>query len=246
MSITRLTGGLTPGDGGDPRTFPTVFNATADTIEAQGSAVASQGSAIDVLEALNPVQFGTAVPTDGQVLAFSTAVAGYNPVDLEDNGKILQVVSTTKTDTFSAAIAAGAGTAVTGLTASITPSSVSSKILVMVEVMGGSTLDGGATRMGVGLTLKRGATAIGIGDADGVRQRVTGATSEIGNIAGYFTGSVSFLDTPNTTSATTYSVDVSTSSGATQTIVINQASSDGNAASRLRGTSSITLMEVAG
>ena len=30
MSITRLSGGLTPADGADPRTFPTIFNATAE------------------------------------------------------------------------------------------------------------------------------------------------------------------------------------------------------------------------
>ena len=33
MSITRLIGGLSPGDGSDPRTFPTIWNATADFIE---------------------------------------------------------------------------------------------------------------------------------------------------------------------------------------------------------------------
>ena len=39
MSVTRLSGGLTPGDGGDPRTFPAIFNAAADEIEAQGTAI---------------------------------------------------------------------------------------------------------------------------------------------------------------------------------------------------------------
>jgi hypothetical protein len=75
VTITRLTGGLTPGDGSDPRTFPAIFNATADEIEAQGTAIAD-------LEGLNPVQFGTAVASGGQVLAFSTAVSGFEPVDV--------------------------------------------------------------------------------------------------------------------------------------------------------------------
>jgi hypothetical protein len=75
MTITRLTGGLTPGDGADPRTFPAIFNATADEIDAQGTAIAD-------LEDLNPVQFGTAVASGGQVLAYSTAVSGYNPADV--------------------------------------------------------------------------------------------------------------------------------------------------------------------
>lgn len=70
--VTRLSGGLTPADGADPRTFPAIWNSTAVDIEAaesdidalqldvasngtaitalQGSAVAL-GSAVDVLEA---------------------------------------------------------------------------------------------------------------------------------------------------------------------------------------------------
>ena len=74
MTITRLTGGLTPGDGADPRTFPAIFNAAADVIEAQGSAV-------DVIEAwnlddLNDVTYGTAL-AEGQVLVYSTAVSAW-------------------------------------------------------------------------------------------------------------------------------------------------------------------------
>jgi hypothetical protein len=33
MAIERLSGGLTPADGSDPRTFPTIFNEAADFIE---------------------------------------------------------------------------------------------------------------------------------------------------------------------------------------------------------------------
>jgi len=33
MSVTRLSGGLTPADGADPRTFPTIFNSAVDEIE---------------------------------------------------------------------------------------------------------------------------------------------------------------------------------------------------------------------
>jgi hypothetical protein len=46
-------------------------------------------------------------------------------------GKILQVLSTIKTDTFT--VASATYTAVTGLNVTITPSSASSKILVMVQ-----------------------------------------------------------------------------------------------------------------
>jgi hypothetical protein len=33
VTVTRLVGGLTPGDGSDPRTFPAIWNATADVID---------------------------------------------------------------------------------------------------------------------------------------------------------------------------------------------------------------------
>jgi len=33
MTIIRLSGGVTPGDGADPRSFPAIFNAAADYIE---------------------------------------------------------------------------------------------------------------------------------------------------------------------------------------------------------------------
>jgi len=44
-SVTRLTGGVTPADGADPRTFPAIWNATATIIEANESA----GSAVSGL-----------------------------------------------------------------------------------------------------------------------------------------------------------------------------------------------------
>jgi hypothetical protein len=36
MAVTRLAGGLSPGAGGDPRTFPQIWNATADVIDDLG------------------------------------------------------------------------------------------------------------------------------------------------------------------------------------------------------------------
>jgi hypothetical protein len=35
MSIVRLSGGLSPADGSDPRTFPAIFNAAADEIDGK-------------------------------------------------------------------------------------------------------------------------------------------------------------------------------------------------------------------
>jgi hypothetical protein len=60
-----------------------------------------------------------------------TTVAG-KPI-LNSTGSILQVVQTVKSDTFSNSTK-GSYVAVTGLSATITPTSTTSKILVMSEV----------------------------------------------------------------------------------------------------------------
>jgi len=41
MAVTRLSGGTTPANGSDPRTFPTIWNATAGVIEANEAAIDS-------------------------------------------------------------------------------------------------------------------------------------------------------------------------------------------------------------
>jgi len=82
MTITRLTGGLTPGDGSDPRTFPAIFNSAADVIEANESSVASQGSAITVLESdVDSLQAG--------VVSLGTSTGGTASLDFT-TGDVLQ------------------------------------------------------------------------------------------------------------------------------------------------------------
>jgi hypothetical protein len=50
VAVTRLSGGNTPADGADPRTFPAIWNGTADDLEAgEYSKVPSGGSAGEVL-----------------------------------------------------------------------------------------------------------------------------------------------------------------------------------------------------
>jgi hypothetical protein len=56
---------------------------------------------------------------------------------------------------------------------------------------------------------------------------------------------MNFLDSPNTTSATTYKITMrSNSSG--QIVAVNRTQDDADGASTSRGTSNITLMEIAG
>jgi hypothetical protein len=44
ISVTRLSGGTTPADGSDPRTFPTIWNGTADSLEALDTDDVAEGA----------------------------------------------------------------------------------------------------------------------------------------------------------------------------------------------------------
>jgi len=159
-------------------------------------------------------------------------------------GKILQVVSTTKTDTFSASVAAGGLTAVTGFTASITPRSTSSKILVFVAIDGNaSTADGH-----MAFRLLRDGSPVGVGDTAGSRTSLTASQTPAyaSDNTAIANAMKQFLDSPSTTSSITYSVEIHNSTSATQTLYVNRSGADLDDAPRARTVSSITLMEVAG
>ena len=152
-------------------------------------------------------------------------------------GKVLQVVSTTKTDTFSTT--STSLTDITGLSVSITPSSSTSKILVISYITGMSTSLSFSS-----IVLKRDSTEIFIGDAGGVRPRVTGMFYEAGNQGNISANSPMFLDSPSTTSTLTYKVQARVGSGG-GTIVINKSSRDTNTSTYdFRSVSSITVMEI--
>ena len=167
-----------------------------------------------------------------------TTVAG-KPI-LNSTGSILQVVTTNKTDVFTTTSATM--TDVTGLSASITPSSTSSKILVHFSVnMGQNAL----YNLAAG-DITRNGTAIALGDAAGSRQRCTFGTQEGGGIHGdmrCYAGS--YLDSPSSTSALTYQIRVRSEGG--NTVWVNRSNeADGDSSFSQRGMSHITLMEISG
>jgi hypothetical protein len=158
-------------------------------------------------------------------------------------GNVLQVVSTTKTDTFSAT-----GTNfvdITGLSASITPTSASSKILVQYYVSFGQS-DPNANRGG-GFRVTRNGTAVGIPNADGSRSRLGSYAISPLNYEGAGMTSQNFLDSPASTSALTYQVQLLFSSGGSFTGYINRSGRYQNTTENNQGpyTSGITLMEIA-
>lgn len=149
-------------------------------------------------------------------------------------GKILQIVSTAKTDTFSTT--STSFTDITGLSVSITPTSSSSKVFVMltigqIHVSADYNLEFDVTRAG---------TPIGVGDTAGSRIRagisVSPTVANRGESAAW-----SYLDSPSTTSATTYQTRCQVGGG---TLHINRSNSDSDSSSYARTVSTLTVMEV--
>jgi hypothetical protein len=154
-------------------------------------------------------------------------------------GHVVQVVSVTKTDTFTTA-AGSTFTDITGLSATITPKLNTSKILVNLSLSGVLFRPGqnaGAFR------IMRDSTAIGIGDAAGSRNRTSigGTRSSDDSL---MTVNVMFLDSPATTSATTYKVQLWQDTPGSP-LYINRTVTDGDSAASQRSISTITLMEIA-
>jgi len=162
-------------------------------------------------------------------------------------GGIVQVLSVTKTDKFSVS-ANSTPQDVTGLTLNITPTSSTSKILIIVHV----NATANSSYSGAGFTLVRvnsgSATDIFKGDADGSTSRftlpVSGTNSDTGANNGYpDTHCGSFLDSPSSTNQLTYKIQVADYDN-TNTVYVNRQSDSGTTSSRTCNTTGITLMEV--
>ena len=153
----------------------------------------------------------------GAVTALPAAIA---------TGDVLQVVSANKTNSFTTTSTSFSD--VTGLSVSITPSSSSNKILILV------TLYMSAEASPLQAKLFRGEST----ELQFVQDYAVAAND-------YATGSsvnMSILDTPSTTSATTYKVQIASSNNG------NNAKVNGrwDSGSADIGDSTITVMEIAG
>ena len=151
--------------------------------------------------------------------------------------RVLQVVSTTKTDTCTHSTGVTFSN-VTGLSAAITPSATSSKVLIYVY------LEIGGNNSGTWVKVTGGNTASWVGDTAGSRARIafaqngTGGTPQVMMNASAF-----YLDSPATTSAITYQVQIAAADNATTTY-INRSTTDTDSTGYSRATSGIVVMEI--
>ena len=159
-------------------------------------------------------------------------------VTISGSGQVVvQVIQTVKTDTFTSGTT-GAFTDITGMSATITPTSATNRILVFAS----ATCSGPASVSGSLIRLLRGSTAIDVGDAAGSRSQAT--TNAYNSDSGQSECiSINFLDSPATTSATTYKLQFRIESG---TFYFNRTDNDSNNGGLGRFASTITLMEISG
>lgn len=157
-------------------------------------------------------------------------------------GKVLQVVTATKLGTQTIT---GSGdnspetfTDVTDLSLSITPSSASNKILILSSIVGGS--DNWASP-----SLFRNTTHLA---------NPTSPSTRTPSLGGNFYASatpqsplsftITYLDSPSTTSATTYKIGAYC--WGASTVYINRSTNDTDTGYIMRGVSTITALEIAG
>jgi len=165
----------------------------------------------------------------------STFLRGDNAWAAAGGGKVLQVLQATKTDTQTTTTAGWVD--VTGLSIAITPAATSSKILVTSTVLCIGTV--GAA--GAWTNIVRDSTEIAI--ATSVSSRIAasamGYAPDGGDTRHH---STVWLDSPSTTSETTYKVQFS--ANGTYTAYINRSAADTDNSSYARGVSTITVMEI--
>ena len=153
---------------------------------------------------------------------------------------VVQVKQTVKTDRFSTTSASAVD--VTGLSVDITPQSASNKVLVSCCLN-----YGGDTNFYGGVLLKRGSTTISAGtDATGSQSAVTiGLGGDNENFTyKVASASIQFLDSPNTTSTTTYKIQIFSPYNS-EPFTINSSNETADQNYIFAGTSTITVMEIA-
>tara|TARA_Y100001937_G_C7039302_1_gene293861 strand:- start:356 stop:901 length:546 start_codon:yes stop_codon:yes gene_type:complete len=169
-------------------------------------------------------------------------------IDLSDNfaftgtvsgaggGKVGQVVQTVKTDVFSTTSSSFVD--VTGLTASITPSATSSKVLVTVNLCVSSSDNSIST------LLFRDSTQIALGDASSSKTRCFGGSAYSGHVGDttHMPYNTNFLDSPNSSSQVTYKIQGAAIGGGT--LYYGRGTSDTDNSQHARTINIITLTEI--
>lgn len=186
--ITAVSAGTGISGGGTSGAI-TITNDMATTITASGDIVVGTGSG---------TYDNLPIGTTGQVLTADTTVSPYKvkwATPAGGGGKVLQVVSANITS--QASIASTSYTD-SNITATITPTLATSKILVLISCQ--TELFSSSSSANTQAQLLRGATQIQEWNSFTFTQAGSGSMRWMGSVA------ITYLDSPSTTSATTYKI----------------------------------------
>ena len=178
--------------------------------------------------------------TDGTIvnadINASAAIAG---TKLSGAGKVLQVVTTTLSTNLSVS-AGSTPVELTGLTRTITPSSASSKILILWKI--NQANNNGNANIDLVKTISATSSNIGMGNSSqgGDPATISICTANMNNYWSFEVGG-SFLDSPATTSQITYSFKVHSNDG-TYTFHFNRTARNGGSDGNVIST--LTLLEI--
>jgi hypothetical protein len=212
LDVSDLSGAVPVAKGGTGATTHTANNVLV-------------GNGTSAIASVAPSTSGNVLTSNGSAWA-STAPGG---------GKVLQVVSTGKTDTFSNA--STTFTDITGMSVSITPSATSSRILVLCQI---SWHNGAISNRGF-IRLMRDSTPINVATSTGNRP-ATSIGGENDSGSHIMSGNIQFVDSPSSTSAIAYHLEASSESGST--FYLNRTIGDADNAVTPRATSTITAIEI--
>ena len=240
---SNIASGTLP-DGRFPATLPAingsaVTNLNAANLATNTVAVARVGTNIgtyatgDILYASGATTLGKLNAPCSDKFLKNTSAGTLSWADA-GGGKIGQVVQTVKTDTFSGTSNTFAD--IDDMSVAITPSAATSKILVLYDIKFSMT-NGYNAQLG----LVRDSTQIYLGDTAGSRTRASSSCWSSGTNA-VFNLSGQYLDSPSTTSETTYKLQYNSESGGTT--YVGRSTADGDGESQARTAQSITVMEV--
>ena len=209
-----------------PASLDSLTNPTSSDSLNSPSHSAQHANSNDAIEALQAkVGADSSAVTSSHDYKIADHASRITTLEGASGGKIVQVQSTIKTDGFSTT--ANGPVDVTGLSVTITPSSASSTILVMTTIP--TTGSGGAKQ----IWIKRDSTDIFTTTNSNVFQWTTQSTTD----PAVFT--IQGIDSPATTSAVTYKIQIGTSGANTVRVGTDSAGRTDYMAS------SITVMEIA-
>lgn len=190
-----------------------------------------------------PAESGTIITTASTTgISASALSTGTIPKARMYAGAVLQVVQTVKTDTFSSN-SASTFVDITGMSVSITPSSASNNILVMYSLCTSLIAGGYAFHV----RLLRGSTDIAQGTPSGsiISSTTSAYSSSSAGEYPMYVQNMTFLDSPATTSSTTYKLQGRGWNSPAGTFYVNRSAAESNAANFARTVSTITVMEIA-